>query len=127
MSRTYGNWKIGNYPSVVVTDQRTSSFQGYFDREEWERYELDNYGGYVLCESVHSPEDALVIAAASDLLDACKQILAGVETVDIFEFFNGLNSARAAIQKAEPSPKLLSEFSQETLNRVHHLLNLKNQ
>ena len=126
MARNYGNWKVGNYPGVVVTDERTGSYAGYFDREEWEMYELKNYGGYVLAESIQSKDDALVIAAASDLHDACKQILTGIDSLDRNEFFNGINSARKALNKANPQPKRISEFSQTTISRIEQIIQSKN-
>jgi len=125
MGRTYGNWKVGNYPSVIITDERMDTYAGEFERNSWEKQELDYYGGYILCESIRSIDDARVIAAASDLLDACKQILSGVDTVDLVEFFNGLNSARIAVLKAEPRLTLIPEFSNETINRINHLINNK--
>lgn len=110
-----GAWKVGIITSVVVTDKRTDRYDG-IEVTDWEKYEKEHYGGYILAESIPSFRDALIVAAGPDLLDACKQIINGLATRDQAEFNNGINAARAAIDKAEPPQLLLTAGA--TTNRL---------
>lgn len=66
---TNGNWSVGRHGCVVsdtvasTEDQRT----GHGDSEY--------YGGVLICESVRTPEDAKLIAAAPVLLEAVKEFI----------------------------------------------------
>lgn len=122
MDRTYGNWKVGSHSSVVVTDERPERFSGDFEKDSWEKYELEHCGGYVICESISRPADAYVIAAASDLNDACCQILNGLDSFDLVEFFHGINAARLSVSKANPPKIRIPEFSQSTINRIVQIM-----
>lgn len=134
MARNHGKWTVGR-TGCVVSDLKTrpDKLPGFYwdnafflSQQEItaeEKSEVDYYGGYILAESIPSNEDALIIAAAPDLLDACKQILNGLSSFDQVEYFNGLKSARLAIDKAEPKPIMIPEFSEGTINRIMQIIN----
>lgn len=66
-THTPGPWKIGNYGSVVTnTPDRQVEIVGPHSEDT-----INWYGGHVICETVTNGNAAL-IAAAPDLLEACK-------------------------------------------------------
>jgi hypothetical protein len=73
MEHSKGTWKVGNNHGVVVTDCG-DGFQ-----ESTGHTAVDYYGGYLIAESVAKKEDSLLIAAAPDLLEACKTVVSGYE------------------------------------------------
>jgi len=83
---TPGPWRIGKTGGTVVCDTATH-------REDASGVEY--YGGHLVAESICRREDALLIAAAPDLLAACESIV---------DFFGTLGTTRqmllAAIYKA---------------------------
>ena len=58
-----GTWKVGNSPTVVVTDNGNGfpANTGHSD--------VDYYGGFLIAESILKVEDAKLIAAAPELLE----------------------------------------------------------
>ena len=64
MSHSKGNWKIGLCGSVV-----TDNGDGF--ETTTGHNEIDYYGGYLIAESILKPDDAKLISAAPDLLNAC--------------------------------------------------------
>lgn len=103
---TKGNWKIGNNFSNVVTDKRTE--RPTYSESDYER-EKEYYGGYIVCESIMTKEDAKLIVAAPDMLNAlqelthlhaCEQegIRSGQPTPE--QWFEAVEKAGKAIQKA---------------------------
>lgn len=69
---TKGEWKIGNYTSTVVADERVknSNFPTPPNPEYSTDEYKDEYGGYLICESIGNKDDAQLIAAAPELLKA---------------------------------------------------------
>lgn len=65
MAHTKGNWKVGR-PGTVVSDKMDELpiGKGYDD--------TDYYGGFLIAESIARNADAKLMAAAPDLLEACK-------------------------------------------------------
>lgn len=93
---TPGPWRAGSSPSHIIAESDT----GWDDEAN-----LSAYGGHLICESVAREANAALIAAAPELLAACKLALKS--------WFSGEISERAmemvlrdAIAKAEgPNPK----------------------
>lgn len=101
MSYTPGTWRVGA-GSFVIADSPAPGISGADD--------VAYYGGHLICESVNQP-NALLIAAAPDLLDACKelpiQMLEREDSIDASEFVDrsdrfmrAMRKARAAMVKA---------------------------
>ena len=62
---TKGEWKIGNYPTTIISNTDYHIHRGNNDKSS-----IKHYGGRLICESVLDPQDAKLIAAAPDLLNA---------------------------------------------------------
>lgn len=73
---TKGNWKIGNYTSTVIADERVknSNFPTPPNPEYSTDEYKDEYGGYLICESIGNKDDAQLIAAAPEMLKALQTI-----------------------------------------------------
>jgi hypothetical protein len=71
MTHTPGPWRVGKVGEVVVADL---PFEGAPDGYD----AIDHYGGYLVAESV-APGNRLLIAAAPDLLEALRELLAAGE------------------------------------------------
>ena len=80
---TKGEWKIGNHTSTVVADERVknSNFPTPPNPEYSTDEYKDEYGGYLICESIGNKDDALLIAAAPELLDALLSLMEGVSNL----------------------------------------------
>ena len=80
MSHTPGPWKHSKSTGAIISDTRPTDAD-LFGRDGADC--LDYYGGYVVAESV-LPHDQSLIAAAPDLLAACKAALRwmGLCTID---------------------------------------------
>lgn len=90
-----GKWSLGKTGGTVVTDNDEvlqNHSQGHGDKEY--------YGGYLIAESILKIEDAILISAAKDLLDACIQWKAAESMGDLQELQNAKSSRDAAIKKA---------------------------
>jgi len=70
------NWKIGNYPSVVVSDtkQKNTNFSSPPNPVESEDTEIEYYGGYLVCESIGNENNAKLIAAAPEMYEIIKSL-----------------------------------------------------
>lgn len=73
-----GTWKVGNSPTVVVTDN------GHGFPANTGHSDVDYYGGFLIAESILKVEDAKLIAAAPDLLEACIRSLQVLGEENIF-------------------------------------------
>ena len=96
MSYTKGPWRTGNVPTAIVSDSRV---EGAPKNGGWNDFSdgVDHfYGGNIIAESVYRVEDRNLIAAAPDLLEACKVALYGGGTIA-----EAAEIVRAAIAKAE--------------------------
>lgn len=58
------------------------------------------YGGYLICESIDSTENAKLISAAPDLLDACRQMRNALNSKNVTEFAYAVVTINKAIIKA---------------------------
>jgi hypothetical protein len=94
-----GNWSVGKVGSVV-SDTTPSWYKGGSGHDD-----NNYYGGFLIAESIANVEDAKVIAAAPDLLKACKQLIDsphqehfGARLND--EEMKGIEMIKAAILKA---------------------------
>jgi hypothetical protein len=89
MAYTKAPWKLGRAGSVVadIENAPEDTMNGHNDYKY--------YGGYLICESIATEEDARLISAAPDLLYACK-----VAIGDIEQALNRL-TIKEAIAKAE--------------------------
>lgn len=84
MRRFKENWKVGR-TGCVVTDNP----EGYSERTGHTGTDnIEYYGGTLVCESIHKPEQAKLIAAAPDLLNAIQYYF------DVLSEVNGENWAR---------------------------------
>lgn len=96
---TKGNWKIGNYTSTVVSDERVknSNFPTPPNPEYSTDEYKDEYGGYLICESIGNKGDAQLIAAARDLLEAALSALNYIKktgiTYDNADIYNMIDTA----------------------------------
>lgn len=106
MAHPTGNWSVGKYSSVVVSDQKikNNNFPCPPNQPESSEDELNHYGGYLVCESVGNSSHARLIAAAPDLYKACNDALMLLEPLisnpasDLF-----IRQLRDALTKANPS------------------------
>lgn len=72
MAHTKGPWRIGKHTNSVISDNSNGLEINGATGEEAVKY----YGGNLICESV-SIENAKLIAAAPDLLEACLKVING--------------------------------------------------
>ena len=96
---TPGNWTVGKTGGTVVSDQPLPDYtlNGGHDH-------VDYYGGHLIAESIWRAEDAVLIAAAPELLAALEQMLdAFVDDPLTHQYTSGraADAARAAIAKAK--------------------------
>lgn len=97
------NWKIGSYPSTVVSDTKitNTNFPVPLNPKESRDEEMDYYGGYLVCESVGNIETAKLIAAAPELLEAL---------IELIPFASEwINDNHPAMQKAKSAIKKATE------------------
>lgn len=83
-------WKVGK-GTCVVSEVKIKTLQG--------GDEIEYYGGYLVCESVH-PDNALLIAAAPELLDALEELIDIIENGDKLDSFT-LQPAKCIVIKAK--------------------------
>jgi len=104
MRRFKENWKVGR-TGCVVTDnpEGFSETTGHTGSDN-----IEYYGGTLVCESIYKPEQAKLIAAAPDLLNACQKMVeffgkrGGVsdDLLPMNEQDHEIQSAMKAIKKA---------------------------
>ena len=96
---TKGEWSIGKYNSVVVATERVrnSNFPTPPNPEYSTDEYKEEYGGYLICESIGNKEDAHIIASAPELLEASMAALRFMQKTGInydnADIYNSLNSA----------------------------------
>lgn len=90
---TPGPWRIGKC-RFVVADSEIGTYADDMNHEY--------YDGYLVAESIKSPANARLIAAAPDLLAACKAMQAALRATSKTDkdYSHELKLARAAIGKA---------------------------
>lgn len=93
---TGGTWSVGKTGGAVVSTDVIPGLPDYRTGHS----DVDYYGGYLIAESIWNPADARVMAAAPDLFDACKQMVAAASINDDCELGNAVTAARLAIAKA---------------------------
>lgn len=91
MNHSKGIWKVGSNHGVVVTDCG-DGFQ-----ESTGHAAVDYYGGYLIAESIAKKEDAHLIAAAPDLLEALRDAF---DAIDANGYSGLLYRIELAINKA---------------------------
>lgn len=72
MKHTPGPWRIGKIKSVVVSDNK---IEGASETGHNGLKAIEYYGGCMVAESIFRKEDAHLIAAAPDLLEALKGLV----------------------------------------------------
>ena len=94
-NHTPGNWKKGLSSSEVISDQPPGDdrFQVCTPRS------IENYGGYLIAESVN-PENQALIAAAPDLLQAAINFLFDYEEDNTEEEMPLITEFKLAVNKA---------------------------
>ncbi|WP_214228599.1 hypothetical protein [Pedobacter sp. B4-66] len=125
MEITGGKWTVGKYPGVVVTSQRTKYYTEDIERGDWEKQEVEYYGGYILAESIFNPDDAKLMALSPALLQALNEIVIIAKSSNPYlnKDFLILCIANKVMEKLCPNPNLLPEFSESTINRIKTLIN----
>ena len=109
MKHTPGSWKLGKHGGTIVADSRTT------EKPNTGHDDVENYGGYLICESIATQAIAQAITGLPDLLEACKMVIAklrgqhlgteiGLETIE---------KIQAAIAKAEAGGGLRSTRNQK--------------
>ena len=88
MKHTPGPWRVGKNYASVVADHPVPEIRGSDDTEA--------YGGHLICESAAECNQAL-IAAAPELLAACKAALGAFEQNNAIDW----GDLERAIAKAE--------------------------
>lgn len=94
---TPGNWTVGKTGGTVVSDQPLPDYtlNGGHDH-------VDYYGGHLIAESIWRTEDARLIAAAPELLEALEWALRAMEARNpLWAEGERFIAARAAIAKAK--------------------------
>jgi hypothetical protein len=94
MEHTKGNWTFGKRGGTVISDtipENWPSTTGHDDK--------DYYGGFLIAESIATKDDAKLIAAAPDLLEALQKLMSVYEQKGQLLSFD-VNIAREAIKKA---------------------------
>lgn len=125
MEITGGNWKVGKYPGVVVTSQRTKYYTEDIERGDWEKHEVESYGGYILAESIINPDDAKLMAISPEMIQSLNEIAIIAKSTNPYlnKDFIILSIINKVMEKLYPNPTLLPEFSESTINRIKTLLN----
>lgn len=67
---TSGPWKLGKHPSTVVADNAVTNTNFPTPPNPKTSEHDDYYGGHLVCESIANINDAKLIAAAPELLEA---------------------------------------------------------
>ena len=73
---TPGNWRPGMRGGTVVSDKPLPNYNLNGGHDE-----VEYYGGHLIAESIWRAEDARLIAAAPDLLEASETALSYIEAV----------------------------------------------
>lgn len=73
MECSKGNWKVGKFHGVVVTDNG----EGF--KEETGHSAVDYYGGFLIAESIAKVGDAKIIAEAKRMYLLIAEIVDGAE------------------------------------------------
>lgn len=68
---TKGNWSVGRDHNWIISD--TTETEGFPIRSG--HTDVDYYGGMLICESIWKKEDANLLAASKDLLEALQEII----------------------------------------------------
>ena len=92
------NWKLGNHPTVIVTDNSEG-----FDKRHTDKKSIEYYGGVLVCESILRRKDAALISAAPDLLKALK--MAKDELIE-----NGYENQSYTIKNIDKAIKKATKF-----------------
>ena len=94
-----GPWTEAGNSVYAQTPQNVdhSRFRGFSEQETHGGEEV----GYLIAESIPCDATRRLITASPDLLDACTQILAALDTDDAEELANGYESARLAVANAK--------------------------
>jgi hypothetical protein len=116
MSHTPGPWRVGRN-GAVVADVPIPEMQG--------SDEVEYYGGHLVAESI-TPSNAQLIAAAPDLLQACRDTMDYWESTGFAECEEGcdciVDQMRAALAKARGQPPIepheIDRFADE--GNPHH-------
>ncbi|WP_445656856.1 hypothetical protein [Achromobacter sp. NCFB-sbj8-Ac1-l] len=97
-NHTPGNWTLGKTGGTVVSDQPLPDYtiNGGHDHVEY-------YGGHLIAESIWRAEDARLIAAAPELLEALIDVLALYKwkRPHLGDALEPVIKAKAAIAKAK--------------------------
>jgi len=90
MGHTRGPWRVGLGDRCVISESPLPDYIGGTGHDD-----TDFYGGHLIAESIWRPDDARLIAAAPDLLNALTGLADAAEKRGI-----PCDAARAAILKA---------------------------
>ncbi|KAF5072845.1 hypothetical protein DSECCO2_197330 [anaerobic digester metagenome] len=73
---TKGTWKVGNHPSQVVSSEKVKNrnYPSPPNPSKSEDEDIEYYGGYLVAESIGNIEDAQLISAAPELLEALQLV-----------------------------------------------------
>lgn len=82
---TPGPWKVGpRHFSEIVSETEVEFTRPRFRSAEELEEEVRYYGAHLIAESVFREENAQLIAAAPDLLEACKKAYAALDAITEF-------------------------------------------
>ncbi|MCH4572223.1 hypothetical protein ACOTDT_17000 [Achromobacter xylosoxidans] len=96
-NHTPGNWTVGKTGGTVVSDQPLPNYSTNGGHDH-----VDYYGGHLIAESIWRAEDARLIAAAPELLEALEWALRAMEARNpLWAEGERFIAARAAIAKAK--------------------------